>query len=122
MAKSNHLFVQKRAYSISQYQMQLKSLQNTIYSGSGSRVHFPDGAEASSRVHFPDEQTRAHDSEIIIQSAGDCIDVHLGFLQIHHRYHVKFSIKDRLGEDINADPLQNLNVRLMEAMPCEDGR
>jgi Domain of unknown function (DUF4517) len=89
---------------------------------SSHHVQFTESAEGAPRVHFPDEQTQAHDSEIVVQQSGDSrIDVHLGFLQIHHRYHVKFLIKDTLGEDVIADPLQNLNIRLMEAMPTEDG-
>jgi len=91
-------------------------------SGYTLHVHFFEDGESGHRVHFPDEQTRLHDSEIVVQSSGDNrIDVHLGFLQIHHRYNVKFTIKDMLGEDVNADPLQNLNIRLMEALPSDDG-
>ena len=78
---------------------------------------------AIGRVHFPVDQLTQHDSEIVVQSdeQNGKMDVHLGFLQFHYNYQVKFVIKDKLGEDVTSDPLQNLNVRMLEAMPSEDG-
>lgn len=73
-------------------------------------------------VHFPEEQLVAHDSEIVIKMSGDNrIDIHLGFLQIHHHYRITFTIKDSLEEDIDADPIQNLHVKLYTYSPTEDG-
>jgi len=74
------------------------------------------------RVRFPAEQTLQHDSEIVIESAGDgTFNVHLGFLQICHRYEIKFAIKDDAGQDLTFDPLQNLNVAIMDVVPSDDG-
>lgn len=74
------------------------------------------------RVHFPDEQIHQHDSEIVTDAeTEDRLNVHLGFLQIHHRYQIKLTVKDKLGEDLFCDPLQNLNIGILEAQPSEDG-
>lgn len=86
-------------------------------------IFFSDaGNQGVSRVHFPDDQLSKHDSTIVIQSDVDGqLDVHLGFLQILHRYQIQFSIKDNLGEDITFDPLESLHVSLLEAVPTDDG-
>ena len=71
----------------------------------------------------PADQVQQHDSEIIIHPESESrFAVHLGFLQIRHHYEIKFSIKDSLGEDLVADPLQNLNCKVLEVMPSEDGQ
>ena len=44
-----------------------------------------------------------------------------GFLQINHQYQVQFSVKDTLGEDLEVNPVQNVNVRIIEVRPTEDG-
>lgn len=80
------------------------------------------GSDGPGRVHFPDDQLQKHDAEIVIQADEDGQQsVHLGFLQIQHRYQIRFSIKDKLGEDIVSDPLESLNVRVLEAVPSDDG-
>lgn len=80
------------------------------------------GNPGTGRVHFPDDQLPKHDSEIVIQSDSDGqLDIHLGFLQILHRYQIRFSIKDSLGEDITSDPLESLHVNVLEAIPSDDG-
>jgi len=77
----------------------------------------------SPHVHFPADQVRAHDAEIVIQPANDSqLDIHLGFLQVHHHYQVQLAIKDKLSEDLKFDPLQNLNVSILEAVPTDDGK
>ncbi|ESO01224.1 hypothetical protein HELRODRAFT_174769 [Helobdella robusta] len=75
------------------------------------------------RVHFPAEQLDRHDSRIIVNGDADCkcLDVHLGFLQLLHDYHINFRIPDKLGKDLVCDPLQNLNVQLLEAVPTDNG-
>ena len=48
--------------------------------------------------------------------------IELGFLQINHRYEVTFAIKDKLHEDLLADPLQNLHLKALSIMPTEDDK
>jgi len=75
------------------------------------------------RVHFPADQMEKHDAHIIVQNMSEkVIAVHLGFLQMHHHYEVKFSIKDDLSEDLIADPLQNIFAKIISIMPSEDGQ
>lgn len=79
--------------------------------------------DESPHVHFPADQVCAHDAEIVVQPVGDNqLDIHLGFLQIHHHYQVQLVIKDKLSEDLKFDPLQNLNVSILEAVPTDDGK
>jgi len=79
--------------------------------------------DESPHVHFPADQVRQHDAEIVIQPVGDNqLDIHLGFLQVHHHYQVQLVIKDKLSEDLKFDPLQNLNVGILEAVPTDDGK
>ena len=82
-------------------------------------LHPPD----CSKVHFPAEQAQKDTSEIVLEKEGENrIGVHLGFLQIRHHYEVRFSIKDGLYEDLEADPLQNLHCKVLQLMPSEDGK
>lgn len=46
--------------------------------------------------------------------------MHLGFLQYKHRYEVKFSIPDPLGEEVIAEP--SAFVKLEEIRPAESGK
>lgn len=79
--------------------------------------------DESPHVHFPADQVREHDAEIVVQPVGDKqLDIHLGFLQIHYHYQIQLVIKDKLSEDLKFDPLQNLNVSIMEAVPTDDGK
>ena len=75
------------------------------------------------KVHFPEEQLSKHNLEIVIQpdSVSPQVGVHLGFLQLHHHYHVTFSIKDDLGQEVTFDPLENLHIKFMEVKPSENG-
>ena len=79
--------------------------------------------DESPHVHFPADQVQAHDAEIVVEPVGvKQLDIHLGFLQIHHHYQVQLVIKDKLSEDLKFDPLQNLNVSILEAVPTDDGK
>ena len=79
--------------------------------------------DESPHVHFPADQVQAHDAEIVVQPVGDNqLDIHLGFLQVHYHYQIQLVIKDKLSEDLKIDPLQNLNVSIMEAVPTDDGK
>ena len=85
-------------------------------------LYFVSVSEAGFRVRFPVEQTHEHDSEIVVRNESDNqISVHLGFLKMSHHYTIKFSIKDNLTEDLDADPLQNLHCKVLHVMPSEDG-
>ncbi|XP_067937555.1 adipose-secreted signaling protein-like [Watersipora subatra] len=79
--------------------------------------------ENSNRVHFDVQQTSSdHELEILVKDKGNSIqEVHLGFLKLHCYYSIQFNIKDNLGEDITADPLQNLHCRVTSCPPTEDG-
>ena len=78
---------------------------------------------SNSRVHFNSDQVAQHDAEIVIKPESDTrIAVHLGFLEIRHIYEIKFSIKDKLHEDIAYDPLENLHCKLSNYAPAEDGK
>lgn len=52
----------------------------------------------------------------------DTIDIHLGFLKVHHYYEVSFCVQDKLGEDVETDPLQNVHVTIQQTTPTETGR
>jgi len=82
-----------------------------------------EGSDDIHHVHFPADQVQAHDAEIVISPVGDNqLDIHLGFLQVHHHYQVQLVIKDKLSEDVKFDPLQNLHVNILEAVPTDDGK
>lgn len=70
-----------------------------------------------SRVHFPDEQVQQHDSEIILErgSSESELHVHLGFLQLNHRYEIKFTIEDALGEAVTWDSSKATCAVMLEA-------
>jgi len=86
-------------------------------------VHCFFVVDESPHVHFPADQVREHDAEIVVQRVGDNqLDIHLGFLQIHYHYQIQLVIKDKLSEDLKFDPLQNLNVSILEAVPTDDGK
>ncbi|ELT87054.1 hypothetical protein CAPTEDRAFT_173440, partial [Capitella teleta] len=75
-----------------------------------------------SRVHFPADQVQQHDSEIVVQTeAESTLGVHLGFLQIHHQYEIRFTIRDTFSEELLYDPLNNLHVKICSVAPSEDG-
>ncbi|PBC30241.1 uncharacterized protein LOC102673182 [Apis dorsata] len=50
-------------------------------------------ADKEHHVHFSGASGPGKDNKIVIQpQRHGQIDVHLGFLQLHHRYHIEFSI------------------------------
>lgn len=82
--------------------------------------------ESSKKAHFvePEDQDdlRAHDSKIIVEDIGlRDLNIRLGFLQIKHVYSVTFRIRDNLGDNVDFDPLENLNAKLESATPTEEG-
>lgn len=76
-----------------------------------------------SHVHFMQSDSEgSHELDIIIEKKSDSVqEVHLGFLKLNHHYVIQFSITDDLGEDISADPLQNLHCRVTSCVPTDDG-
>lgn len=75
-----------------------------------------------SHVHFKTEDVSTHESEIeVVPGAGSAFDIHLGFLQIRHVYHVTFCITHKLGKEITYDPLECLLVKVKEVTPIENG-
>ncbi|KAK3768216.1 hypothetical protein RRG08_031748 [Elysia crispata] len=70
-----------------------------------------------------EDDLSAHDSQILIESHSEGhINVRLGFLQVKHVYEVQFSIEDDLGDEVQFDPLQNINVKIDSIRPSEDGK
>ncbi|XP_076372208.1 adipose-secreted signaling protein-like [Tachypleus tridentatus] len=76
------------------------------------------------RVHFnEDSDTFGHDADIIVHPLNDThINVHLGFLQVHHRYEISFVFhsKETAGPLAvrNQNP-PNLNLRVTDLSPVE---
>jgi len=94
----------------------------TVLRGLGASIYIYGCyfAGTASRVHFSEDQLETHNAEIALTyDSGDRVDIHLGFLKINHRYHIKFTVKDRLGEKIVAD--ENENVTIFESVPIDDG-
>ncbi|XP_076308183.1 adipose-secreted signaling protein-like isoform X1 [Tachypleus tridentatus] len=76
------------------------------------------------RVHFNEESDYfGHDANIIVHPLNDMhINVHLGFLQIHHRYQVSFVFHSRETAGLLAVRSQNppnLNLRVTDLCPVE---
>lgn len=71
------------------------------------------------RVHFPDDQVQQHDSKIVLErgSSDAELHVHLGFLQLNHRYEVKFAIEDTLGDAITWDNSKATCAVMLKAKP-----
>ena len=74
------------------------------------------------------------DNNIIIQKNSDeCLSIHLGFLQVGHRYHVSFHLSPDMCANGFADAASsdgssstssvfNPNCHLLSLNPCEDGK
>ena len=73
------------------------------------------------------------DNNVIIQKQGNgCLSIHLGFLQVGHRYHISLFLSpdmcpDGLPDGISVEEGSNSssfnpNCRLLSLNPCEDGR
>lgn len=78
-------------------------------------------AHCKEHVHFSAEQLKDHNLEIQIKQQEGQVDIHLGFLQIHHHYHVSFCIKDSLGQEVCYDQRENLHVEIQKVTPTSDG-
>lgn len=79
-----------------------------------------DGHE-SGHVHFAADQVESHNMEIQVKNINEStIDVHLGFLKVHHHYEVAFCIHDSLGIAVDTDPLQNVHVSIQQIQPTEN--
>ena len=85
-----------------------------------------DEKDASLHVHFPDDDEESGDrvddkKSIRVQPSGaDRALVHLGFMQVHHRYSVEFALpRDLLpaGEHVSQEETEPpcLNCRLIDA-------
>lgn len=80
------------------------------------------GHSHDKNVHFAPEQVESHNMEIQVKHIGDSsVDVHLGFLKVHHYYELSFNVQDPLGEDVTFDPLQNVHVTIQQVVPTDDG-
>uniref|UniRef100_A0A023GEQ1 Adipose-secreted signaling protein n=1 Tax=Amblyomma triste TaxID=251400 RepID=A0A023GEQ1_AMBTT len=80
---------------------------------SGTSVH---------KVHFQETlDTFGHDSGIVVQPLNDVlINVHLGFVQVNHRYEVRFQFDSpaHLGSlSVRTQDPPNLNLRVLELKP-----
>ena len=77
---------------------------------------------SDAHVHFPDDQVVAHDSEIAVRKDGaGRFDVHLGFLQINHRYHITLDIDDSLGDDVQPRAADHEHMNVLEATRINSG-
>jgi hypothetical protein len=87
-------------------------LNSVLAAGTGHEGH----------VHFAPDQVESHNMEIQVKNIDDrTIDIHLGFLKVHHHYELSFCVRDNLGEEVAADPLQNVHVTVQQMVPTEDG-
>ncbi|XP_046658755.1 UPF0687 protein C20orf27 homolog isoform X2 [Homalodisca vitripennis] len=78
------------------------------------------------KVHFDvDDDLVGKDNEIIVQKKADKIDVHLGFLQINHRYKINFSIPKSLcesetGSQVSLQGVSNPHLQVISATSSQD--
>lgn len=90
---------------------------------------------------FPDHHVRFEkealvtpkDNNVIIQKQGNgCLSIHLGFLQVGHRYHISLHLSPDLcpngfpdgpsAVESSNSSFFNPNCHLLSLNPCEDGR
>ncbi|KAK8768216.1 hypothetical protein V5799_015319 [Amblyomma americanum] len=81
-----------------------------------------DSRPSVHRVHFQESlDTFGHDSGILVQPLNDVlINAHLGFIQINHRYEVRFQFDcpPHLGSlSVRTQDPPNLNLRVVELKP-----
>ncbi|XP_075787200.1 adipose-secreted signaling protein isoform X4 [Pelodiscus sinensis] len=76
---------------------------------------------AHSHVHFDE---KLHDSVVMVtqEKDGDFL-VKVGFLKILHKYEITFLLPpvQRLGKDVCAVPLPNLNLKVLSVTPVSEG-
>ncbi|XP_037282812.1 adipose-secreted signaling protein isoform X2 [Rhipicephalus microplus] len=81
-----------------------------------------DSTTTVHKVRFPESlDTFGHDSSILVQPLNDVhINVHLGFIQVNHRYEVRFQFDSppHLGSlSVRTQEPPNLNLRVLELKP-----
>uniref|UniRef100_A0A670IVQ6 Adipose-secreted signaling protein n=1 Tax=Podarcis muralis TaxID=64176 RepID=A0A670IVQ6_PODMU len=88
----------------------------------GVRFAPPQPAEgSSSHVHFDE---KLHDSVVMVTQEKDgSFLVKVGFLKILHKYEITFHLPfvQRLGQDVCAAQLANLNLRVTSIAPAREG-
>jgi hypothetical protein len=62
-------------------------------------------------VHFVIQDTFEHSNNIVYQRHGSKLDVHLGFLQINHKYQIKLELDESL---LNFKQIENGSLKLVE--------
>ncbi|XP_077157427.1 adipose-secreted signaling protein [Paroedura picta] len=75
----------------------------------------------SSHVHFDE---KLHDSVVMVTQEKDGnFLVKVGFLKILHKYEITFLLPfvQRLGNEVSAVPLPNLNLRVTDITPASEG-
>ena len=79
-----------------------------------------DSTSEPHHVHFNQEQEleqeQEHNNDIVVKTGPRGIDIHLGFLQVHHKYEVQLRLsKEILPKSSNIVPVvpevPNLNCR-----------
>ncbi|XP_069488360.1 adipose-secreted signaling protein [Ambystoma mexicanum] len=88
---------------------------------SGVRFAAAHPDEAHSHVHF---EEKLHDSVVMVTQEEDGnFSVKVGFLKILHKYEITFILPpvQRLGKDICAVPIPNLNLKVNSITPLCEG-
>ncbi|RUS81844.1 hypothetical protein EGW08_010367 [Elysia chlorotica] len=104
------------------------NMEEEIQTGDSPKKALHHHHEHNHHAHFlvqdpVEDDLSAHDSQILIEPKGEgYINVRLGFLQVKHVYEVQFSIEDDLGEEVQFDLLQNINVKIDSVKPSENGK
>ncbi|KAK7110694.1 adipose-secreted signaling protein-like isoform X2 [Littorina saxatilis] len=79
-------------------------------------------SENDGHVHFKAEDVSTHESEIVVVPVKEgVLEVHLGFLKIHHIYSITFPLTHTLGTNVTFDPLDSLRVKVKETKQIENG-
>ncbi|NWS63624.1 CT027 protein, partial [Chunga burmeisteri] len=90
--------------------------------GGGVRFAPSQPAEGThGHVHFDE---KLHDSAVMVTQEKDgSFLVKVGFLKILHKYEITFLLPpvQRLGKDVCAVPLPNLNLRVIGITPLPEG-
>lgn len=87
-------------------------------------MEIDSGTSATHKVHFPESlDAFGHDSSIVVQPLNDVlINVHLGFIQVSHRYEVRFQIvaPPNFGSlSVRTQDPPNLNLRVLALKPVD---
>ncbi|KAH7979393.1 hypothetical protein HPB49_009311 [Dermacentor silvarum] len=102
----------------------IETLERTVFTHSTApeTAMEIDGTTTVHKVHFPESlDAFGHDSSILVQPLNDVhINVHLGFIQVNHRYEVRFQFDSppHLGSlSVRTQDPPNLNLRVLELKP-----